>query len=155
MLKALILAEASCLTLDPEFDFREAAQPIAQELGTRLSSPREIAEDLLRLARELRRYLGALPRQISQLLARTDAGHLKLRFEWDEIDRPLHRLDVIANRLSFSLVISAIILASALLLQSESRLTIGGFPLPGVVGLGIGSVMGLWLLYSILRSGRL
>ena len=155
VLKALILTDSVCLALDPEFNFREAAEPLAHELGPALRSPKELVDDLVQLAADLRRYMTALPRQISRLLTRAEQGNLKVKVEYDEIDRPLNRLDIIANRLSFSVVVSAIILASALLLQAESPLMVRGFPLPGVIGLGLGSLMGLWLLYSILRSGRL
>jgi ubiquinone biosynthesis protein len=155
VLKALILMDSVCLALDPEFNFREAAEPLAHELGPTLRSPKELVDDLVQLAADLRRYMTALPRQISRLLTRAEQGNLKVKVEYDEIDRPLNRLDIIANRLSFSVVVSAIILASALLLQAESPLMVRGFPLPGVIGLGLGSLMGLWLLYSILRSGRM
>ncbi len=155
VLKTLILTDGTCLVLDPTFDFREATATLARELRLRLPSARELAADLRRLARDFRRYAGALPRQMNQLFNRVEAGNLKVKIEYDQIERPMSRLDMIANRLSFSIVVSAIILASALLLQSERGLQIHGFPLPAVVGLGVGGVMGLWLLYSILRSGRL
>ena len=64
----------------------------------------------------------------------------------------MHRLDTMFNRLAFSIVVAAMILAPALWLQVDVG---GGWPLwhPANILLVVGFALGLWLLASIIRSG--
>jgi ubiquinone biosynthesis protein len=154
MLRALILADGECRRLDPEFDFREAAQEVVKDTLWQSVRPRNVGRTAYRMARTVGRYAMALPQQLSAVLRRVDSGGLKMRIEVDDIDRSLHRLDSMFNRLAFSVVIAAMILAPALWMQvdvQQSR------PLwhPAHLLLGTGVTLGVWLLYSILRSGRL
>jgi ubiquinone biosynthesis protein len=153
LVKALALTEGLCLRLDPKFDFRDAITPMAQEMvATR--SPGELMQEFLRAGRDLRRYAKQLPRQFAQVLTRAESGRLKLRVEYDRLEEPLGRLDVMANRLAYSLVVAAILIASAILSQIEVVVLGTTVPL-GVIGFLFAAVLGIWLLYSIFRSGRL
>jgi ubiquinone biosynthesis protein len=96
-----------------------------------------------------------LPRQLSQVLGKADKGTLKVRFEYDRIDRPLLRLNIIANRLSFSIIVAAILVASSLVMQTNIGPFLWGYPIFGIVGYVLAGIMGFWLLISIIRSGRL
>ncbi len=72
----------------------------------------------------------------------------------EDADRPLRKLDTMVNRLAFSIIVAAMIMASAMILSSEQALTTLGNPAT-IALTAVGTGMGLWLLYSILRSGRL
>jgi ubiquinone biosynthesis protein len=154
MLRALILVDGECRLLDPDFDFRPVAQEVVRDTLWRVARPRAVARSAARTVRGVTRYLSVLPQQLSSALRRAEAGGLKLRVEYDDLDRPMHRLDIMFNRLAFSIVIAAMILAPALWMQvdvSQAR----PFWHPAHLLLGTGVALGVWLLYSILRSGRL
>ncbi len=152
LMKAIILTEGACLDLDPSFDFRGVAQEfLGQAVGLWLE-PKEFLLDALRLGRELRRYLGLLPRQLSAVLRRADAGTLRVRVQPEQFEQPMHRLDVMFNRLAWSIVVAAMILAAALWLRTETL----ALPVqPAIFVMAVGLLAGLWLFYSIVRSGRL
>jgi ubiquinone biosynthesis protein len=154
VLRALILTEAECRNLDPRFDFREVARTVVHDTLRRLARPRRAAMELLRLGRSLQHHALALPKQLLLLMRKAEAGGLKVRFEPEGLEQPLHRLDAMFNRLAFSIVVAAMILAPALWLQVNVG---GGWPLwhPATFFLAIGFALGLWLLWSIIRSGRL
>lgn len=154
IIRALVLTEAECRNLDPDFDLREVARIVLSELLARSVRPRRAASQLLRMGRSLHHQAVHLPRQLLALMRRADAGGLKVRIEYDDLERPMHRLDTMFNRLAASIVVAAIILAPALWLQVD----IGGDrPLwhPAYVLLVVGVTLGLWLIASIIRSGRL
>jgi ubiquinone biosynthesis protein len=69
------------------------------------------------------------------------------RFE-QEIDRA-------SNRIAFALVVAALIIGSATLVQAEAGPVVYGLPLFGLVGFGVAAFFGLWLIIAIFRSGRL
>ncbi len=154
IIRTLVLTDAECRTLDSRFDFREAVRTVVLDILRRVTRPREAALEAYRVLRQVHQYAMLLPRQLSGLIRRADAGELKVQIEPGELERPMHRLDVMFNRLAFSIVIAAMILAPALWMQVDVE---RAWPLwhPANVLLVIGFALGLWLLYSIIRSGRL
>lgn len=152
--KSLMVTEGLCLQLDPDFD----AQGVIREEGRTIMmdrlGPRRLLEDGYRLLRTAQRYAQLLPRQSSQVLARMQSGGLKLRVSHENLERPLHRLDLMVNRIVFALVVSAIIGSSANILAGGSLSgSIGEYLTYGYMITGV--LLGGWLLFSILRSGRL
>lgn len=155
VMKTLVLTEGICLSVDPDFDFREVVSPLVREVvGPRSLS--DVLHDIVRAGRDLQRYARQMPRQLSQILAKIESDRLKLRVELDNIHETMGRLDIIANRISYSLVVSAILVASALMCQVEATQFFGlGVSTLGLVGFLVAGIMGFWLAYSIFRSGRL
>lgn len=154
VLRALILVEGNCRQLSPGFDFREPAQQVTREVLREWVRPANLLRELWRAARDLHRFSSHLPRQISELLAKAQAGGLQVKLEAADREDLLRRADVMCNRLSFALVVAAIIVGSSVMLASERA--VGLLSTPGAIAYGlIGAFMGLYLLYSILVSGRL
>ena len=152
--KSLMVTEGVCLELDPEFDSRALARAEAQALMWQRLSPQRLATDLVRIVRSSYRYAMLLPRQVNQVLQKLQGGGVRVRIFHENIDRPLHRLDLMVNRIAFAIVVAAIIGSSTTLVTSESVGSPLGFWLIYVY-LFAGIVLGGWLLFSILRSGRL
>lgn len=151
--RALLVGEGVCRALDPDFDLREAARealPSAAFGGVLGWSVHRLSQQGHQFARALR----LVPRQLARLLLRANAGGVRLRVAMEDAEHHLRRLDVMANRLAFALVVAAFILSSALIISSE-RAMASITPIGGAVYAGTAAVFGLWLLYSILRSGRL
>jgi ubiquinone biosynthesis protein len=64
-------------------------------------------------------------------------------------------MDRSSNRLSFAVVIAALIIGSSLIFRSGTGPTLFGFPALGLTGFLTAAVLGIWLVIGILRSGRL
>jgi len=60
-----------------------------------------------------------------------------------------------SNRVSFSLVISALIIGSSLIIMANKGPLVYGFPVLGILGFIFAGILGLGLAIAILRSGRL
>ena len=155
--RALAVTEGVCIELNPDFDFEQAARTTTEIVYRDWFSPRTIFGEFVDALRQMRRYSLRIPRQVSNVLAQGLAGGLTLRVKPIGIERVLHRFDTMTNRLSFSVVVAAIILASAIIFTSERVLLAEAGParylsVAYVIG---GLIMGAWLLYSIIRSGRL
>jgi hypothetical protein len=88
--------------------------------------------------------LTKLPRRISQLVTRLETGTLKIGIvpnELDELERVVHTL---ANRLGAAMIISALLVASALMARVNDTIA--------VVGFCLSVVLGLYELWRIMRS---
>jgi ubiquinone biosynthesis protein len=152
--KSLMVTEGVCLELDPQFDAQALARDEVQRLMWQRLAPQRLGADVVRVVRSTYRYAMLLPRQVNQVLQKLQGGGVRIRIFHENIDRPLHRLDLMVNRIAFAIVVASIIVSSTTLVTSE-RLT-------GSLGhwltytyLFVGIVLGGWLLFSILRSGRL
>ncbi len=153
--RAMAELEGFCLQLDPNFNPQKIAEPLLRKFMRERFTPTNLWKELFRQLKEGSANLVNLPKQFSQVLSKADKGMLKVRFEYEKIDRPLLRLNIIANRLSFSIIVSAILLASSLIMQTNIKPYIWGYPALGIIGYLLAGIMGLWLLISIIRSGRL
>lgn len=154
LLRAVTITEGVCLELDPSFDvWRFTSDTVKAETFQRFA-PHQIFSAIQSSIREWGHYLKVLPRQLSDMMMRAQTAGTRVRLEWEHADRHLHRLDVMVNRLSFAIVVAAIIMASATILASAEASAAIGSPV-AVAFVAVGALMGLWLLYSVLRSGRL
>jgi ubiquinone biosynthesis protein len=152
--KSLIVVEGICLELDPEFDSQALVRQEVQQLMLQRLAPSRLLADLIRVVRSTNRYAGLLPRQINQVLQRMQAGGVSIRMVHENLEQPLHRLDLMINRIAFALVVSAVIMSSTNLVTSSMGVNPIGRWMT-VIYMAIGLVLGGWLLFSILRSGRL
>jgi ubiquinone biosynthesis protein len=92
------------------------------------------------------------PRQIEILLNRLSSETLQWNLRLKELDSLRRSLDDSANRLSFSIVVGSLIIGAAILAtgaQTPQLLLITD------ILFSAASLLGLWLIISILRSGKL
>ena len=122
---------------------------------SRFRDPRYLAERTARRLVQTDAYTG-YPRQLHTLLEELKDGEIEVVFKHRGIDELISRVDILANRLVFALLIAALIVGSSLLgIFGESDFRLLGVSLFGLVGFVIAALLGLLLLIGIVRSGRL
>jgi len=155
LVKTLVTIEGVGRSLNPEFDMISHATPFVKELLARRMSPKYLSKVAWRQLRELQNLLKILPREIQEIIKKLSKGKLKIEFEHVGLDPLGKNLDRITNRLSFSLVVSAIIVASSLIMQTKNGYMFMGYPVLGIIGYLTAGGLGFWLAIAILRSGRM
>lgn len=152
--KSLVVVEGIALELDPNFDSQSLVRQEVRQLMLQRLAPSHLLGELIRVIRSTSRYANLLPRQINQVLSRMQGGGIGIRMVHENLEQPLHRLDLMINRIAFALVVSAVISSSTNLVTSSTGASPVGRWMMGIY-MVIGLVLGGWLLFSILRSGRL
>lgn len=152
--KTALTVGAIARSLDPSLDLAEFSRPYARALVRKRMSLGRLGFGALRGAEDLARLLRVLPRHTERLLEKLRRGELKLAMEHRGLDDLVRDIDRSSNRISFSLVIAALIVGSSIVMQLPQPVTVAGVPV-GVVGYLLAGVLGLWLAYGIIRSGRL
>ena len=156
--KAFMLTESLVRELDPEFDSVSAFQRYSSRLLRHQISP-DLSQARLarsyRVLSALRSSLGEAPVALAKGLKQLQAGELVVRVRHEGLDTAQQHLDRASNRLSFSLIIAAIVIASSIVMSYHAGPHFEGIPLLGVAGYAIAGVLGLWWAVAILRSGRL
>lgn len=153
--KALLIVEGTGKTLDPEFNAVEAAEPFVTELLRHRLSPGKMLGRSLAGALQYLELLRGLPPKIDRLAGVIERGDLKIRFRHEGLEKLITRVDVASNRLAFGMIVAALIVGSSIIMQTSRGPLVWGFPLPGIVGFVVAAMIGIWLVISILRSGRL
>jgi len=153
--KTLAMMEGVGLKLVPDFDMFAVSRPYVQRFMREMASPRAWMPSLLRGMGDWAQLLDMLPRTGMQLLTRAERGELEVSLRHQELGRALVYLDRLANRLALSILLAALIVGLALLVPAFHLAERGGLVTALVVlGFALASLVGLWLVISILRSGR-
>jgi len=95
------------------------------------------------------------PHQIREISRKLIRGQLRFQLEVDLMDNLIHEVDHASNRLSFAMIIAAIIIGSSLIFHSGIGPNRYGIPILGLTGYIVAGIMGLWLAIAIIRSGKL
>jgi ubiquinone biosynthesis protein len=153
--KTLAMMEGVGLKLVPDFDMFAVSRPYVQRFMREMASPRAWMPSLIRGMGDWAQLLDMLPRTGMQLLTRAERGELEVSLRHQELGRALVYLDRLANRLALSILLAALIVGLALLVPAFHLAERGGLITALVIlGFALASLLGLWLVISILRSGR-
>jgi len=153
--KALITYEEVARTLDPNYDFIKSAEPYVRKLAVKRFKPSRIKRDIQMALTEMHDLMVKLPLEVDEFLSKINKGKIKVGLEVQGLEKLILELDKSSNRLSFALIIAAIIVGSSLIMTLDVGLKIYGLPALGLLGYIFAGILGMGLAISILRSGRL
>ena len=150
--KTLANLEGVARSFDPEINLLNQVKPLIGDLLRRQLLGSNPTETLLRTALDLKSLSLRSPRMADVLLDRLTSETLKWNFSIRELDVLRLTLDDSANRLSFSILVGSLIMGAAIISSNAStnQLSIVSNTL-----FAFASLLGMWLIVSILRSGRL
>lgn len=152
--KAMLILENLGRELDPDFDFIAAAEPYASKLIKERIRPGRLYEKARKNALEISDFLVLFPKQMKQIIRKVLKDDIHVKMTHMGMDRFIRDMDRSSNRISFSLIISAILLSSAIMHATGAGPTIYGVSALGMSAFGFALVLGIWLIISIIRSGR-
>jgi len=153
--KAISTLESLARTLDPSFDLATSARPVLERLGRERLSPGRLASETWSSTADVARLLRDLPGDARQILDKLESGHLRVEFEHKGLDPALRAHEATVNRLVFAIVLGSLLVASSLVALGEVPPLWHGVPIIGLVGYLLSGILGLGLLWSIVRRSRL
>ncbi len=154
--KAFMTVESIIRAIAPDFNLVENIRPYTQHLlRKKLFEPSRIYNDIIKIGVEVSSLIRELPREIHHIFKRIREGRIEIEVRHEKLEGLEQHIDKASNRLSFSLIIAAIIIGSSIIMQTQIGPKFLGFPLLGAVGYIVAGLLGLWLVWAIIRSGRL
>jgi ubiquinone biosynthesis protein len=153
--KALVTITGVGRQLDPSFQIIEHAKPLLEEILRDRLSPAGVAARIGEAGRDVADAVQAIPREVREILRKARGDRLQIQFVHRNLDFFVQEMDRSSNRLSFAIVIAALIIGSSLIFRSGTGPTLFGYPALGLTGFLTAAVLGIWLVIGILRSGRL
>lgn len=154
--KALLTMEGVVKQLYADLDIFEMGRGYAGELKRRRVDPRVLAGRAQRYVAEYAQVFQDYPLQVHELLDEMRTGELEIKFRHTGLENVTHRLDVVTNRLVMALLTIALgVTSTAVAVFVSGGPHVGGLSVWGVPGFALSLFFGVWLVYAIIRSGRL
>jgi len=144
------------LELDPDFNVFEVAKPYARGLLADRFHPRALSQRARVEALGLASIARDVPYQVSDVLEQLRQGTFQVHIENPGIDEIDDHIDKATNRIAVALVILGGLMGSAIIgVFAKGGPHALGLHLLALVGFLIAGVFGTWLVWGILRHGRL
>ena len=153
--KTLVSVEGMGRRLDPNFEMMSHLRPFIETAVKEKLAPGNVVKDARAYLLSLLHLSRNLPRDLKEIVTRINRGTMKIDLEHRGLDRLITELDKASNRLSSSLIIAALLVGSAIIVNSDKGPKLLGFPFLAFLGYAVAGVIGLWLVVAIVRSGRL
>ena len=142
--------------LYPDFNVFEVARPYARDLMLERFAPNRVAR---RARREVFRYaqvLAEAPHQFHDFMEEIRDGQIEVGFVHKGLDEFMGKLDVAFNRLVIALIVVGGLIGSSLIgIFAKHGPQLLGVNVLSVIGFALSAVLALWLLWGVVRSGRL
>ncbi len=166
LFKTLIQTEALGKALGSDASILQVMKPYAKELIQRGYSTEALFGHANRDLARAGGYLREAPKLLYTILGQIARGKHRIEMKLSGLSRIDRLFETGVNRLTVGLIISASIIAGSLVLNSSQKVlefnvhffgdqTFSLTSILGVVGYSIATVLGIWLILNIIRSGKL
>lgn len=153
--KALITIEGVGKQLDPEFNAAEEIRPFVLSFFKESRSVGAFLNRAGELPKDLSDFVTDFPEDMKQLVEKLKSGNFKMEFEHVGLEALEHSIEKSFNRLSIAIIIAAVLIGSSLLSFAKMPPLFFGIPVFGLIGFTLALLMGVVLIASIYRRGKL
>jgi ubiquinone biosynthesis protein len=142
--------------LYPDFNVFDVARPYARDLMLERFSPQRVARRARREAISYAQVLLEAPHQFHDFMEEIRDGQIEVGFVHKGLDDLLAKLDTLANRLVIALVVVGGLIGSSIIgVFATAGPQVLGINLISILGFALSAVLGIWLVWGVVRSGRL
>jgi len=138
--------------LDADFDvngsMRRHATSLMRRRMLKTASPTHVLSSVL----EVRDFAEKLPERANRVLESLAANDLRLKIEVIDRGSIIDGFQKVANRIALGLVLAALIVGAAMLMQVQTRFTIFGYPGLAMMLFLAAAAGGVWMTWTILAG---
>jgi len=155
MLKCLMTIESFARGLDPDFQIINHLKPYARRFTMESYKPSGVLRQLGKAVQGAGELAGRFPEDAAAILSKVRRGQFHIHIHHEHLDELERTMDNSSNRLSFAIIIAALLIASSLLVAQEGTvLGLLSLEALGIAGYLTAAVVGVWLLVLILQGRR-
>src|SRR5712691_2626966 len=154
--KAIATLASVGVELYPDFNVFEVAKPYARGLMLERYTPQRMLKRARTEGLELARVARDMPYQVHDFLEEVRDGQIEVGFVHKGLDEFMKKLDVAFNRLVVAMIVVGGLIGSSLIgIFSKTGPQIAGVNFLSFVGFVLSGALAAWLLWGVIRSGRL
>ena len=144
------------IELYPDFNVFEVARPYARDLLLDRFTPQRVARRARRDAIAYAQIFREAPFQWHDLMEQVRDGQVEVGFVHKGLDNFLEQTQRVFNRLVVALIVVGGLIGSSLIgVFATGGPHVLGVNVVSVIGFVLSTVLGMWLLWGVIRSGRL
>jgi ubiquinone biosynthesis protein len=155
LIRTLAISETIARELYPQFNLAEILIPFTKKAYLNKLNPFTRFRSLIRTAEESFDILKKLPVDLHSILYKFRNDKFIINFKHQGLEEFGRRIDSSSNRLSFAIIIAALIIGSSVIMYLGKGNLPLSYPVIGISGFAAASVLGVWLIIGIIRSGKL
>lgn len=152
LFRSLVILEGVLEEIDPEIDILSAVNIYIKSKGEFKFFNEFNIKELSMSSYSFIRDIGKIPTKLNEVLNSIYNGRNKLNFHVVDLDKAINALDKMVNRITGGFIISALLIASSLLIRDGAGPIVYGLSLIGVIGYLISSIFAIILLGSMVRG---
>jgi ubiquinone biosynthesis protein len=154
--RALATLGSVGVELYPDFNVFEVARPYARGLLLERFTPQRMARRARRDAFAYAQILREAPFQWHDFMEQVRDGQIEVGFVHKGLDDFLEQMQRVFNRLVVALIVTGGLIGSSLIgIFAKNGPHVLGVNVISVIGFALAGMLGLWLLWGVVRSGRL
>jgi ubiquinone biosynthesis protein len=154
--KAIATLGSVGIELYEDFNVFEVAKPYARDLLRERFGPRSLARQARRETIRLAGVVAEVPYQVHDVLEELRDGQMEVGFVHKGLDDFMVRLSAALNRLTVALVVTGGLIGSSLIgIFATHGPQLFGVNALSAIGFFLSGLLGIWLLWGVIRSGRL
>lgn len=152
--KTFLQLDGICRALDPHFNPMETIRGSSSHLLREKVAQEASVQSLISVTLETRQTLSELPRRFATIIRMISDNQLRVETRLHGMSSFLDTLDRVGNRMTVGLITAAIIIGSALMMNVATEPKWLGYPVFAIIGFLLAGGFGIYLIVSILFSGR-
>lgn len=150
LIRSLVTLEGIGRELDADFNLATHLQPFVERMVRQRFHPTKIAERMIEESRKMLELAHEMPAYLNRTMKKISENDLRIQLEHRNLDHFIMEMERSSNRLVVGMVVAALIVASALILAG--KVSSPWISVPMYVS---SSLLAIWLVFGIFRSGRL
>jgi len=154
LIKALVIIEGVGLQLNPEYNIIENIGPYVQRILKKRYNPLSLQKELLKSMEDTSEFIKDFPADLRSIIHKIKKGKLHIEIEHKGLKPFASDIDKTVNRLSYTLIIVAIIIGSSLIVVSKVPPYYNDISVIGILGFIVSGLMTLNLFYTFRKVNR-
>jgi len=150
--KTVITLEGIAIEYDPNFKLIETARPFIEKVIAKRKNPLYIFKNLMHNMNRYKRFAEDLPEKVELALEKIQRGSIKVDIEDTNLKKLVKEIDISSNRITYGLLITSLLITSALLIQVHKGPTIFGIPFLSFFSFFLAATLAFILFISIVRE---
>lgn len=150
LIKTIISIEGTAKNLNPRFNLTDVSKDLLESIKKDKFNSKKIVEKTYSSAHTMIEEISELPKMLSNILYKVSNDKTTINMNHEGLSKFRKELNSVSNKLSLSLIISAIIIGSSTIVQAKTGPQILGMSAIGLIGFLLAGIMGIILIVSII-----
>lgn len=153
LVRGLMILEGVVAEIDPEIEIIGVVITFAKSKNKFQLLKELNREEILLSALEFTRDTVRIPSKTLEVLNKISSGKVQLKFNINNIEIIVSKIDTMVNRLTGGLLIASLVISSSMIISNNVGPTYKGISIIGIIGYIISTIFASILLYNMIRTG--